>query len=201
MRSPGSFATSYPRAPMRIRRLGFVPPRTTRRLAYAPIETSLGRLLVGFRGEMVLRSSLTDSPARFASELGEQFGLPPEARDALPAALQAGVRAATDGELCTLDFDLSTLTPFQQQVLRATLSIPYGHTWTYGELAERVGAPHAARAVGTALSKNPVPFLIPCHRVVRSGGDVGQYGMGGVPTKKRLLRREGSLDRSGRLVG
>ena len=165
------------------------------------METVLGRLLVGFRGETVVRASLTDSPARFASDLGEQFGIPPEARLALPEALAAGVRAALGGARCTVDIDLAGLTRFQQQVLRATVSIPYGRTRTYGELAESVGAPRAARAVGTALSRNPVPLLIPCHRVVRSGGDVGQYGMGGVRIKKRLLRREGSLNRAGRLVG
>jgi len=165
------------------------------------VETSLGRLLVGYRGETVVRTSLTDTPTVFVSALGEKFGVPPEAQPALPEALAAGVRAAVDGGPCTVDVDLVGLTRFQQQVLRATVSVPYGSTWTYGELAAEVGAPRAARAVGTALSRNPVPLLIPCHRIVRSGGEVGSYGMGGTPIKKRLLRREGSLDRRGRLVG
>lgn len=165
------------------------------------METSLGRLLVGYRGETVVRTSLTETPSVFAFALGEQFGIPPEAEPALPVVIAAGVREAVDGGPCTVDIDLAGLTSFQQQVLRAAVSIPYGQTWTYGELAEEVGAPRAARAVGTALSRNPVPLLIPCHRVVRSGGDIGQYGMGGRPIKKRLLRREGALDARGRLVG
>lgn len=175
--------------------------RAERRVAYAPLETALGRLLVGYRGTTVLRSSLTDSPARFASALGEQTGVPPEAQSALPPGLAEPVRRAVEGGACVVDIDLGGLTPFQQAVLRATVEIPYGLTETYGEVAERVGAPRAARAVGTALSKNPVPLLIPCHRVVRSGGDVGQYGMGGTAIKKRLLRREGSLRRGGRVRG
>jgi len=172
-----------------------------RRVAFAPLETSLGRLLVGYRGETVLRSSLTQTPAQFAWALGEQTGTPPESRPALPAGLAGPVRTAVEGGPCVVDIDLAGLTPFQQRVLRATVGIRFGETETYGELAERVGAPRAARAVGRALSKNPVPLLIPCHRVVRSGGDVGRYGMGGAAIKKRLLRGEGSLDRWGRVSG
>lgn len=177
-----------------------MPPRD-RRLCYAPLETALGRLLVGFRGETVVRSSLTETPTAFAAALGERFGTPPEARPRLPASLAAAVRAAAEGAPCLVDVDLSGLTRFQQRVLRATAQIPYGETRTYREVAEAVGAPRAARAVGTALARNPVSLVIPCHRVVRSGGDVGAYGMSGVRMKRRLLRREGSLTGSGRVRG
>lgn len=176
------------------------PPRD-RRLCYAPLETRLGRLLVGFRGETVVRSSVTERPGAFAAALGERFGVPPEARPSLPASLGARVRAAVEGGICVVDVDLSALTRFQQRVLRATAQIPSGETRTYGEVAEAVGAPRAARAVGTALSRNPVPLVIPCHRVVRSGGEVGEYGMGGKAIKRRLLRGEGSLTAGGRVRG
>ena len=175
-------------------------PTRDRRLAYAPLETALGRLLVGYRGETVLRSSLTQTPAEFASDLGEEYGQPPEARPSLPDRLREPVRTAAEGGFCAVDIDLDPLTPFQQRVLRAAIAIPRGHTCSYGELAERIGAPGAARAVGSALGRNPVPLLIPCHRVVRSGGDVGKYGMGGAQMKVRLLRREGALSRGGRVV-
>ena len=176
-----------------------MPPRD-RPLAYAPLETALGRILVGYRGDTVLSSSLTQTPAQFASALGERHGRPPEAHAGLPDQLREPVRAAVEGGPCVVDIDLAPLTPFQQRVLREVVAIPRGQTCTYGELAERVGAPRAARAVGSALARNPVPLLIPCHRVVRSGGEIGKYGMGGAQIKKQLLRREGALSAAGRVV-
>ena len=84
--------------------------------------------------------------------------------------------------------DLSTLTEFQQLVLTETRNIPYGETITYSELARRIGKEKAVRAVGTALSKNPYPIIIPCHRVVAKSGGGGYRG--GVELKKRLLELE-----------
>jgi O-6-methylguanine DNA methyltransferase len=81
--------------------------------------------------------------------------------------------------------DLSALAPFHQLVLAQAQRIPHGAALTYGELARRVGHPRAARAVGTALAKNPVPLIVPCHRVLRAGGDVGQYAFG--PRMKAAL--------------
>jgi len=82
-------------------------------------------------------------------------------------------------------------TPFQQRVWQAMRAIPYGRTETYGELAARSGG--IARAVGTACGANPIPILIPCHRVVARGGLGGYSGDGGVDTKVALLRLEGVL--------
>jgi methylated-DNA-[protein]-cysteine S-methyltransferase len=77
-----------------------------------------------------------------------------------------------------------------RDVLRATSRIPFGTTSTYGEIANRIGKPRAARAVGNALGSNPIPIVIPCHRVLRSGGALGGYG-GGVERKQLLLALEG----------
>ena len=77
-----------------------------------------------------------------------------------------------------------------RDVLRATSRIPFGTTSTYGEIADRIGKPRAARAVGNALGSNPIPIVIPCHRVLRSGGALGGYG-GGVERKELLLSLEG----------
>lgn len=86
---------------------------------------------------------------------------------------------------------LARLTPFQQSVLLACARIPKGQTMAYSQLAYAIGKPHAARAVGNALAKNPLAPLIPCHRVVRSDGKLGGYsGKGGLKTKKRLLKIE-----------
>ena len=81
---------------------------------------------------------------------------------------------------------------FQRQVLSRTAQIPYGSYLTYAEVAAEAGSPRAHRAAGTALARNPIPIVIPCHRVLRSGGLVGNYG-GGPEMKARLLEMEGAL--------
>jgi methylated-DNA-[protein]-cysteine S-methyltransferase len=85
--------------------------------------------------------------------------------------------------------DISRLSPFTQTVLRATAKIPYGQVRTYKWLAERLGKPKASRAVGNALARNPVPIIIPCHRVVRGDGGIGRFVLGS-GWKKRLLELE-----------
>jgi methylated-DNA-[protein]-cysteine S-methyltransferase len=93
-----------------------------------------------------------------------------------------------------LPFDISLLTNFQQQVLLTTLKIPRGLVSTYGDIARKIGNPKAARAVGQVLGRNPVPLLIPCHRVIASNGKLGGYsGGGGLKTKRQLLELEGAL--------
>ncbi|HNT72585.1 MAG TPA: MGMT family protein, partial [Methanothrix sp.] len=98
------------------------------------------------------------------------------------------LRCWLGGEPVPFGLDLSGLTPFQGEVLHATSAIPPGETATYGEIAERLGRPGAARAVGTALRRNPLPLIIPCHRVVGSRG-VGGYSPG-VDLKRRILEVE-----------
>ncbi|MFH1673328.1 MAG: methylated-DNA--[protein]-cysteine S-methyltransferase [Pseudomonadota bacterium] len=86
--------------------------------------------------------------------------------------------------------DLSNLTALQKKVLCETAAIPYGLVRSYGELAERVGHPKAARFVGATMARNPFPIVIPCHRVIGSQGKLGGYS-GGVELKRRLLQFEG----------
>lgn len=81
---------------------------------------------------------------------------------------------------------------FRYKVWKACSEIPYGSTISYGALARRAGYPHAARAVGTAMAKNPLPILVPCHRVVTFNGKLGGYG-GGEDMKRELLIREGVI--------
>jgi methylated-DNA-[protein]-cysteine S-methyltransferase len=80
-------------------------------------------------------------------------------------------------------------TPFQREVWLATLNVPFGQTRSYSEIAKQIGKPRASRAVGTALKMNPIPLLIPCHRVVRADGSVGEYN-GGSQIKTALLKWE-----------
>ena len=103
------------------------------------------------------------------------------------------IRALADGTPGAMPVDLRSVTPFQRQVLEQAAEIPRGQTRTYGWLAHRTGRPKAARAVGQTMARNPVPLLIPCHRVVRSDGRIGHYGLGGVDNKRTLLQVEGAI--------
>lgn len=92
-----------------------------------------------------------------------------------------------------LDILLENVPPFHRKVYRALCKVPAGKTVTYAELARRAGSPGAARAVGTAMAKNPWPVIIPCHRVVAGNGKLGGYsGRGGLVTKRALLALEGA---------
>lgn len=96
--------------------------------------------------------------------------------------------------------DWSMTYPFQQRVLRMEHRIPHGMVSTYGRLARKLGHPRAARAVGTALARNPFPIIIPCHRAIRSDRSLGGYA-GGLEMKKKLLELESvEFDRNGRVV-
>lgn len=114
------------------------------------------------------------------------------AAEDMPAAVAQTLRAndVSSGERATLPLDLSTATEFQRQVLSEVASIPAGETRTYAEVAAAVGRPGAARAVGGVMARNPVPFLVPCHRVVASDGSLGGYGYG-LAAKRALLASEG----------
>ena len=93
-----------------------------------------------------------------------------------------------------LTLDMRLMTDFQRTVLQATQAVPRGSVATYGEIAKRIGRPKAARAVGQALGRNPIPLVIPCHRVLASDGSLGGYsGGGGLATKRQLLQLEGAL--------
>ncbi len=100
------------------------------------------------------------------------------------------IKAYLAGDLrkFTIEFEIDAA-PFQKKVLRFVSTIPYGKTFSYGEIALKLGNPRASRAVGTANARNNLPLIIPCHRVVAANG-IGGYG-GGLPLKIKLLRHEG----------
>ena len=158
---------------------------------YVLVDAPGGEVFVAFndRGVSHVRPRATlsgDAPAyeaAFVAELGRP--LRPAARP--PAGL---MRALESGSARHLEFDLSGLSDFAAAVLRKTLEIPAGQVRPYGWIAGELGKPGATRAVGTALNRNPVPVLIPCHRVVRSDGSVGEYAYG-TRLKLQLLESEG----------
>lgn len=138
--------------------------------------------------------------------------LPPAFPDARPAScapiadLASRMQAYLGGEVVYLSLDLLEMGlcgAFQRRVLLAEYAIPRGSVSTYGRIAAHLDAPRAARAVGTALGRNPFPIVIPCHRAVRSDGALGGY-RGGLPMKRALLQMEGiafGLDGKVRVAG
>jgi methylated-DNA-[protein]-cysteine S-methyltransferase len=137
------------------------------------------------------------SDARLRSAMRHRFpALEPQSPPATVQQAIVAIRLLLDGgpdQLRSVRLDLSPVGPFYRQVYEAARRIPAGATLTYGELAARVGAPGAARAVGQAMGRNPWPLIVPCHRVLAAGGRTGGFSApGGVATKLRLLRIEGA---------
>lgn len=158
------------------------------------IESPLGALYVA-SGEKGLRCLIFGvSKEEFFSELDP---LAQMVRDPhRMAAITEQLRAYFDEAFSYFDLpvDLSSMTPFQQNALRVARNIPAGTVWTYKQIAEAVGKPNASRAVGQAMARNPVPIIVPCHRVVGSSGSLTGYGgTGGITTKRWLLQLEGAL--------
>jgi len=129
-------------------------------------------------------------------EIGAETGIKDSASttDQVLVQLKQQLLAYLAGTLREFDLplDRSGITGFQAEVLRLTSAIPYGEVHTYGELARALGKPTASRAVGGALARNPLPILIPCHRVVAASGQLTGYSAAdGISTKAHLLELEG----------
>jgi methylated-DNA-[protein]-cysteine S-methyltransferase len=164
-------------------------------VAYAWADSPLGRLLVAVSRRGVVRVSYPDHPrhdtlehlARVISpRMVESASATEEVRRELDEYFE-GRRRSFDVKV-----DLSPVQGFSRRVLQATARIPFGSVGTYRDVASRAGSPAATRAAGNALGANPVPIVVPCHRVVRTGGGLGGY-TGGLGRKEHLLRLEGAL--------
>lgn len=157
-------------------------------VAYRSLETELGTLLIAATPVGLVSVTFDgDDPASTLERLAAQ--LSPRVLEA-PARLDAaahGLERLIDGTERHFDgaLDLSLAHGFGREVVGQLQQIPYGQTRSYAEVASAVGSPRAVRAVGTACRKNPLPIAIPCHRVVRSDGSLGQYAGG--PEAKRIL--------------
>ncbi len=162
--------------------------------SYLPLETPVGTVFVAWNNRGITAVMLRPDAATFARDFAQQFQRRAIEAD-LPnaSALRPALEATVRGERkAPMPFDLHQLTEFEQAVLRKALEIPRGQVRPYGWIAREIGHPRAVRAVGSALKHNPIPLLIPCHRVVLSDGQLGQYAMGGVGVKRALLQVEGA---------
>ena len=158
------------------------------------VDTPVGSLLVGVTDHGVCRISYDPDPERELEELARLHG-PRVLRSSRPIdrlhreldEYFAGRRRHFD-----LEPDVRVQPEFNRRVLAELARVEYGETTTYGTLATRSGAPHAARAVGTVMNRNPVPIVLPCHRVIGANGKLVGYG-GGLDRKVLLLRLEGAI--------
>jgi methylated-DNA-[protein]-cysteine S-methyltransferase len=164
-------------------------------VAYASVDSPFGPLMVAATPHGLVSVGLPNlDPERFLAMLTERVS--PRALEA-PARLDDARRELDlyfDGRLREFDLPLDWQLShgFRRKVLRQTARIPYGKTRSYKEMAERAGSPRAVRAAGSALGSNPIPIVVPCHRVLRTGGALGGYG-GGLELKEALLKLEGAL--------
>jgi len=154
-------------------------------IQYRTIDSPIGLLTLAGHG-----AALTN--LRMVDQTYEPSRADWARNDAAFAEAVAQLDAYFAGERTDFDVELDMRgTDFQQRVWKALLTIPYGETRSYGEIADQIGAPGAARAVGLANGHNPIAIIVPCHRVVTSGNMLGGYG-GGLPVKALLLRLEGA---------
>ncbi len=157
---------------------------------YAEYESPIGPVIVAFNPQGVSAVDLAEDDAfdRFSARTGRRL---------LPARPPTGWErrigmAIERGRPGALPLDLRLLTGFQRTVLEHAAGIPRGQVRSYGWLARESGRPAASRAVGSVMARNPVPLIVPCHRVVRADGRIGAYSLGGPDRKWALLRAEGA---------
>ncbi|MBN2581536.1 MAG: methylated-DNA--[protein]-cysteine S-methyltransferase [Planctomycetes bacterium] len=161
--------------------------------SYRVLPTPWGAMAVVACGDRLAGVLLPDADRkRLAATVAARWPQATLNRSLLPS-LAAGIADYFAGRAAEFDvaIDLSGCTPFQRCVLEACRRIPTGKVLTYGQLAARAGRPRAARAVGQAMAGNPVPLVVPCHRVVAAGGALGGFSAsGGEGMKRRLLDHE-----------
>jgi len=158
------------------------------------VDTPIGRLLVAVTRRGLVRVAFSEEePEAVVEELARRIS-PRVVRSARMSQARRELAEFLEGRRWRFELpvDPSLARGFARRVLAGAARIPYGRVRTYGELAAALGAPRAARAVGNALGANPMPIVIPCHRVVRAGREVGGYA-GGPERKAWLLRLEGAL--------
>lgn len=165
-------------------------------VAYTTTDSPFGRLLLAKTKRGLVRVGLPNQDtdqllADLSARVSPRVLEAPAELDEVRRELELYFASKLDSFDLPLDWRLSS--GFRQRVLRAIDRIPYGQTRTYTEMARKAGNERAVRAAGSACGSNPIPLVVPCHRVLRTGGALGGYG-GGLPMKQALLELEGVLD-------
>ncbi len=159
--------------------------------AYAEIPSAIGPLFVAWNGIGLTAVALAGEPGAFEAGHEARTGRAVAPVRELPPDLQRAIEARLAGRHRTpVRLDWRGRSPFEQSVWAKAAEIPAGEVRPYGWIAAEIGRPRAVRAVGTALGHNPVPLVVPCHRVVRGDGAIGQYSLGGPEVKRRILEAE-----------
>jgi methylated-DNA-[protein]-cysteine S-methyltransferase len=158
---------------------------------YSKVKTDLGDFWIACSSRGITSvCSGAETATAFKKAYRKRFGTYPLNRD-IPGSYKKALRMAIKGRpVPSVDVDWTCFTAFQRKVLKKLQKVPAGKVQTYAWLARQAGHPTAARAVGNVMAQNPIPFLIPCHRIVPASGGIGNYGLGR-KLKKELLSREG----------
>jgi methylated-DNA-[protein]-cysteine S-methyltransferase len=157
-------------------------------------ETPVGPLLIGVTDRGVCRISFDPEPEHHLELLARTFG-PRVLRSAKPVdRVRRELDEYFEGRRREFEIepDVRGVSEYYRRVLSELARVEYGHTTTYGALAALTGNPRSARAVGTVMNRNPIPIVLPCHRVVGASGSLTGYG-GGLDKKEHLLRLEGAI--------
>lgn len=159
---------------------------------YASVDSPLGLAFVAWNGRGVSAVAAGDDASAFEASFAADVGRPLRRVETPPPRLAAALARRLSGDRrAPVPVDLRGRSPFERAVLEKAAEIPRGEVRPYGWVAREIGRPKAVRAVGSALGHNPVPLVIPCHRVVRGDGTLGQYSMGGPQAKRAVLSTEG----------
>jgi methylated-DNA-[protein]-cysteine S-methyltransferase len=157
------------------------------------VGAPLSPVWIAVSGSGLAALSIGGSQRDFTDALSQRYGVPSHWKEGQTAPVIAQIREYLEGARREFDLpiDWSVMTAFQAKALGAVYEIPYGATRTYGQIAAQIGSPNAQRAVGRANATNPIPIVIPCHRVIAADGSLRGYGSGnGIPTKAWLLALE-----------
>jgi methylated-DNA-[protein]-cysteine S-methyltransferase len=176
--------------------LPVLPQRTAHReAAYGTVDSPIGELFVAVSdaGVCEIGFGWMDNESDFEHRLAQR-GFAPMRNQTRVMEIASELNEYFSGRRnqFAVPLDFSGLTPFSRAVLKATSHVPFGETRTYQDIAREIGNPGASRAVGNALNKNPIPLIVPCHRILPTGKGIGKYA-GGVEAKQRLLTLEGAM--------
>ena len=159
---------------------------------YTVLDSPIGPLWIAWNGRGVAAVESAPDDRAFEVRFQARTGRPIRRVESLPADLARAIERRLGGDRrARISLDYRGTTAFEQAVWLKALEIPRGEVRPYGWIAAEIGRPKAVRAVGTALGHNPFPLIVPCHRVVRSDGTIGQYSLGGPTNKRAILAAEG----------